>query len=54
MPQLAEDVALAARKIAPTYSYTTGAGYPRVSNIIAVYYTHLDVYKRQVYGRGAA
>lgn len=36
MPQLAEDVALAARKIAPTYSYTTGAGYPRVSNIIDI------------------
>lgn len=35
MPQMVYDVALAARGVAPTYSYITGVNYPTIDNIIA-------------------
>jgi len=34
IPQMVEDVALAARGIAPVYSFATGSSYPSVKNII--------------------
>lgn len=34
MPQMVEDVIIAARGIAPSYSYTTGTGYPTITSII--------------------
>ena len=35
MPQMVYDVALAARGVAPTYSYITGVNYPTINQIIA-------------------
>lgn len=34
MPQMVEDVVIAARSFAPIYSYTTGAAYPTISMLI--------------------
>lgn len=34
IPQMSEDVAMAARKIAPTYAYATGSSYPEIKDII--------------------